>query len=394
MTVDIDEQAPTLTIEPQDPQNPAQVVVATSDSESPVASGQIEIAPRGTTNWIPLNTTLTGNGQLIATVPDSSLSGPYTVQATACSRVGNCGSTSESVNLPLRLASIARVSLGPIRSGLIAERVRERVRVGWHWRRVRHGGHVVYIKVGGHLKTVTIVRYVSRCSHPRVRGHHRRRASPSCSAPRITVVKRRRVAFGAGVRVRGLLVTGEDVPLAGVPVQVFAAPVSDERDFRPVARVTTSSDGSWTVRLRPGPSRVIRATYGGSPRLLPASDQATVTVPARIRIAAQPRMVPWHGQVTIHGRLLGGYVPRDGVALRLLVRYPHTRGPTVVVALRTDSRGRFRLTWSYGAGRGIVTYPFWISTTANESDYPFAAAASRRVLITFGRAAPPPRRRR
>jgi hypothetical protein len=115
----------------------------------------------------------------------------------------------------------------------------------------------------------------------------------------------------------------------------------------------------------------------------------TLTVPAKIAVKIWPRVVPWSKKITISGRLVGGWVPSDGVALRLRVPYPG--GQILQEPFRTNSRGEFRFQWSYGAGRGVVRYGFTVATTATESDYPWAAAVSRAVSVTFGR--PTPRRR-
>lgn len=119
------------------------------------------------------------------------------------------------------------------------------------------------------------------------------------------------------------------------------------------------------------------------------SSAVTLTVPARIALAISPRTLPWHAAIRLHGRMVGGYVPRDGVALRLLVHYPGAKQPTPLLALRTNRHGRFSFTWSYHAGRGVASYPFAIATTATESDYPWAAASSRALTVRFGRPTPP-----
>jgi hypothetical protein len=113
-------------------------------------------------------------------------------------------------------------------------------------------------------------------------------------------------------------------------------------------------------------------------------------VPARIDVSITPRVIPWSKKITITGRLVGGWVPRDGVALRLRVPYPG--GQSVQEPFRTNSHGKFTFDWSYGSGRGVVRYRFTVATTATESDYPWAAAISRAVSVTFGRATPPTRR--
>jgi hypothetical protein len=128
--------------------------------------------------------------------------------------------------------------------------------------------------------------------------------------------------------------------------------------------------------------------YLGSPTVLPASGQASVSVPARIVVAVKPRVVPWSGTVTLRGHLVGGYIPRDGVALRLLIRLPGRRHPYEPIPFRTDASGNFSVQWTWGTGSGVVTYPFAIATTATESDYPFAAAQSPWTPVTFGLATP------
>jgi hypothetical protein len=105
-----------------------------------------------------------------------------------------------------------------------------------------------------------------------------------------------------------------------------------------------------------------------------------------------PRVVPWSGKITIRGRLVGGWVPRDGVALRLRVPYPG--GQILQEPFRTNRHGRFRFQWTYGAGRGMVRYRFAVATTSTESDYPWAAATSHRVAVTFGRPTPRTHHRR
>jgi hypothetical protein len=138
------------------------------------------------------------------------------------------------------------------------------------------------------------------------------------------------------------------------------------------------------AKLRPGPSRIIRAVYGGSPVVLPAAGQASVNVPAKITLSASSRRVPWDGIVTLRGHLEGGYVPHDGVALRLLIKLPHRAQPHEPVPFRTNANGDFVVKWTWGAGSGLVTYALAVATTATESDYPFAASRSRWIPVTFG----------
>jgi len=111
-------------------------------------------------------------------------------------------------------------------------------------------------------------------------------------------------------------------------VQILAAPDNGLGQFAAAATVVTAADGSWSAPLAPGPSRLIEAVYAGDGTTEPVtSAQVKLIVPARIGMSVSPRVLPWSGTVTIHGHLMGGYVPPDGVALRLLIRYPATGDP-------------------------------------------------------------------
>ena len=135
--------------------------------------------------------------------------------------------------------------------------------------------------------------------------------------------------------------------------------------------------------LPPGPSRLVEAVYAGAGTLEPATSPVIkLSVPAKITLRITPRRVAWNATIVLSGRLQGGYVPPDGVALRLRVGFPG--GPVTLHALRSNAAGRFRLPWSFGSGNGIARWPLWISTISTESDYAFAPASSPHVIVTFG----------
>jgi hypothetical protein len=386
-TVHIDETPPRLAFEPQDPSDPTQLVVDTGDSLSGVAGGSIAMAPAGTQNWASLPTTLDGQ-HLLAGINDAGLSGSYVFQATSCDNAGNCGTTSQTLTLPVRLPDRANVSFAKIDSP--AKVVRERVLVGWHWKRERRHGRLRRVRVGGHYRTVRLViQENATCTTRRVKtGRHRWRELQACRTPHLRLVTHRQIRYGRAVTVHGLLISTQGAPLANAPVHILTAPTNGLNQFAPVKSITTSSDGAWTATLPAGPSRIIKAVYDGSSTTLPVSGEITVTVPAKIGLSITPRVVPWSHYIDITGHLNGGYVPPDGVALRLLVRYTNAPQASDLVAFRTNRRGQFRILWSYHSGRGVVSFPFWVATTATETDYAFAAGSSRHIAVTFGRQTP------
>ena len=58
VTIHIDETPPSISLEPQNPNDPTGLVVDTSDTQSGVGGGSIEMAPAGSGSWTSLPTTL------------------------------------------------------------------------------------------------------------------------------------------------------------------------------------------------------------------------------------------------------------------------------------------------------------------------------------------------
>jgi hypothetical protein len=399
-TIKIDEAPPAVAFAPINPADPDAIAVNTSDSESGVASGSITVqgphdpAPR------TLPSTLSGS-QLLSRFDDGGRNGDYTFTASSCDAVGNCASTSEVRHFPIRLGSQGLISFRKLI--VPARTLRTRIRVGARHRTVERreqvGGHSRRVKrtitVGGHLRRVRVhVRAGHRCGqrtiHVRTRRHHpHRRRVVACRRLQLRPVTHHRQRLGHRVKVYGLLRTAQGVPLADAPVAISTRPDDRGGRYHPVLTTMTGPHGRWAVTLRGGPSRTIRARYPGSAILEPATVKAQLTVPAGIRLHITPHVLPWRRAIRIRGHLIGRYIPHDGVALRLLVRYPGHREWTPLEALRTTDHGAFAFRWSYRSGRGVATYPFKMATTATETDYPYAAGSSRPVRVTFGRATPP-----
>ena len=396
LNVDIDEQPPTLSFAPTDPGNPDQVVVSTSDDESAVNTGSIQITPQGSSSATTLTSTLTSNGQLIATVPDATLpAGTYTLQASATSQAGNTGTTTETVTLPLRNASRSVVSFAKIIDPAIARKVKERVRVGFHYVTEKKHGKTVKVKRGGHYKTITVIKRQEHCTTKRVKvAKHKWKLKTVCVRPQVHYQHRLSVGHGKTTHVYGELTTSQGVPIANQSVDILTAPNNGKGSFAQSGQATTNATGGWKYTLPAGPSRIVEASYPGSNSLLPATDTARLYVPARIRISATPTRLPWSATTKIHGRLEGGYIPPDGVAMRLLIKIPGRKQLYSPVPFRTTKTGSFTVAWTWGGGSGVVEYPFSVSTTANESDYPFTAATSKAIKVTFGIRTPKVHRRR
>jgi hypothetical protein len=199
------------------------------------------------------------------------------------------------------------------------------------------------------------------------------------------------VPFGRPVSLHGLLMSDAGLPIAGQPVSILTAPDNGSNAFTQAAAVTTGPDGSWTATLAPGPSRIIEASYAGSPTILPATGSATVITPAKIVLTrVTPDRTPWGHTVTITGRVLGGYIPASSKLLRLDLGIVGIPGLSKIQGIpNVAPDGTFTTTYKFGQYQGVVRFWLQVSSLA-EADFPWAPAHSRRVIVTVGVPAPSP----
>jgi hypothetical protein len=297
--------------------------------------------------------------------------------------------------------TVNAIGFAKLADALKCRHVRKHVIVPAHWVKVRRHHKLVRVRRRAHTKTIHVERCHARVvwrkkkvwvkvrRHGRLVSVRRTKRVRVVLIPHTVMQTKKRVAYGRGTTVSGWLGTAGGTAIGGAPVEILTAPNNGQGAFTDAATTTTAADGLWSAHLAPGPSRIVEAVYGGAAGLLPAtSTPVELDVPARISLTARPRILPWSHVVTLRGHLVGGYVPPDGVALRLLIRLPHRKRPYEPVPFRTDGKGSFQVRWSWGTGSGVATYPFAVAMTSSESDYAFAASRSRWISVTFGRATP------
>jgi len=351
VSVHIDETPPSLSFAPLNPNDPQAVVVDTSDGQSGVAGGQIEMRPVAGGGWQMLGTQFDGQ-HLLARFDDARLApGQWEVQATSCDRAGNCATADETLTLPVRAQSLSNLSFSALGNP----------RVG-----------------------------AAHCSRRRlrVRGRGRRRGrlmKVSCLPIRTPVKTDDRVAFGKPVVVHGLLTKASGEPIAGAPVAVLSAPDDGLSQYSPVVTAITDSAGMWSAKLPPGPSRLIAAVYSGSQTIQPSESWGRIIVPARIEVLrVWPRHVRWGGRVHIEARLLGGYLPPGGALVRLRLGYGQAR-ITYGIKTQVAGNGTFEVTNTFGPGPPTLKLRYWLQEcTLPEGDYPFAPACGPRDPVTVG----------
>ncbi|HZL54805.1 MAG TPA: hypothetical protein VFC22_04165, partial [Solirubrobacteraceae bacterium] len=140
--------------------------------------------------------------------------------------------------------------------------------------------------------------------------------------------------------------------------------------------VRTSSDGTFSYRIPPGPSRRIRVTYRAGGRRPAASAAASIVVTPQVSLAVTPTSTSNGHTITFTGRVSGGYEPPGGLPLELEYLEGNKWIPYRVV--RTDPRdGRFRYAYTFRRTTQPITYTFRFVIPASGVDgYPFAAAVS------------------
>ena len=421
VTVHIDEAPPSLSLEPVNPNDPTGLVADTGDSESGVAGGSIEMAPVGSSSWTALPTTFNGT-QLVAHFDDAGLRGPYSFRVQSCDNVGNCASTTRTLVLPARAQAISEVSLVQLpttrcarasvarhAAEALAPKPVQRMSAAGHAgvagltlsrhveaARLRAPAVAVPIADAGILAAGDLGSLMRSLSHPRrqaraarATAHRHGALRRSCSRSMASLATVADVAFGRSVKVQGLLMSSAGLPLAGQPVAVVTAPDNGSDAFAEAAAVTTGPDGRWTATLSPGPSRIIEASYAGSPTVLPATGSATVITPAKIELTSvTPDRTPWGSTVRITGRVLGGYIPTSSKLLRLDLGVVGIPGLSKIQGIPNVSPdGGFATTYTFAHAYGVVR--FWLMVSSlPEADFPFAPAHSRRLVVTVGVPAP------
>jgi hypothetical protein len=323
----------TVAFEAPDPADPALVRVVVADSTSGIARGRVELRRAGG-DWRSVPTARDG-GRLLARLDDATLrAGAYELRAIVADVAGNeaVGShrtdgASATLTLPLRKRTVLRV---------------------------RRSGRTLRAQLTGDGRPLAGRELaIAR----RLRG----RTSWRSLCVRHTVVV-------AAARRRG----GADPSAAG-------REGADARAAAHDCALRTDPSGRVAVRLRRGPSRMIRLAFAGDRQLLPARATIAVRAPARIRLRAIPRTVPAGGTVRFTGRLLGGHVPAGGKVVELQARV--SAGWRTFAALRTDRRGRYAHAHRFATTSGGRT--FWVRVRVRrEPAYPFEGAITRPLPVS------------
>ena len=390
-TIHVDSQVPTVSLS-----GPTQAS-ASAGTQYVTASASVGPSGLGSINCSADGGPVRSYSRSPASIPVSGL-GQHSVRCTASNRSYDVQgqvavSTPATFSIDIGEPTASGISFAKIIHALKCRKVKERVRVAARWVTVRQHGKLVKVHRQARTKRVTVVKCSPRIArrkvtelvkvkrHGKVVLVKRTKIERVVVPPQAVNASTKRVAYGKGTTVSGVLASTDGTALGGRTVSVLTAPDNGVGRWSQAAAVTTSADGAWTAALPAGPSRLVEATYPGDNTTLPSTSTTVhLIVPAKVKLHVSPRSTRWGGKITIAGRVLGGYLP-GGKLLRLRIGAEGVRETVGIPSVRRN--GAFRTTWKFSAGTGVVRYWFSVSTL-DEADYPYASASSRRVYVRVG----------
>ena len=197
---------------------------------------------------------------------------------------------------------------------------------------------------------------------------------------------KKRTRHGHATKVSGWLGLTDGTALAGKTVEVLTAPDDGLGTFTPAAEAITAANGTWTVSLPAGPSRLIEAAYPGS-ATTERSRSGLINLLVRSRVeltSVTPNRVAWGQTVTIKGRLLGGYLPAAGINVRLRIGIANAK-TTFGVKEHVSGTGKFSATYTFGPGDPRIHRTYWFQIASLPAgDYPYTPSSSSRINVQVG----------
>lgn len=348
--VSIDESPPALAFaRSQDAAEPERIEATVADLLSGPSPGRGSIATRPVGShqrWLPLPTAVT-TGRLIAQWDsDSFPPGIYEFRATGYDVAGNAAASERRGNGARMILANPLKAPARIEAGFGGQRLL------WH-RCTRKEGH-------------------RHCRRQAIRSFEGRPASWT-------------VPYGRGVPYSGRLTSPSGSPLANLPVQVTESFDAGAGSAQRSTTVLTAADGSFGIRLQPGPSRRVEAGFSGNRVLARASSAAVrMSVLAGVRLRASAASARIGGApVVFSGGVgdLGTALSPEGRPVELQFKLPAGEW-TEFRTVQTDVHGRFRYAYGFSDddSRGI-RFQFRAHVAAPHG-WPYEAAASKPVFVT------------
>jgi len=175
----------------------------------------------------------------------------------------------------------------------------------------------------------------------------------------------------------GRLTAASGDPIVGATLDLLVQ--SPGSPMHVIGGAVSRSDGTFTVRVPPGPSRIVEVAYRAisSDAGYAATGQVSETVAAGVALSIAPHRTTADGTIALTAAVAGP-VPRGGVIVVLLVRYRGRWEPFRTP--RTDRRGHFTLAYQFQGALG--RFPFRAEVPAGQAGLPYGTGYSAPVSVS------------
>jgi hypothetical protein len=182
---------------------------------------------------------------------------------------------------------------------------------------------------------------------------------------------------------RALTITGQLLNSAGTPVTDASLEVREQIQaasaLQVIGHASTTAEGSFTVHVAAGPSRLILIDYRAYSTEVGHSAQAAIheTVGAGAQMHITPRRTSPTGRIVLAGQV-SAPIPAQGVVVELLVHYRGTWEP--LRTPRTNSSGHFQVAYQFQGALG--RFPFRAKVFGGQAGFPYGTGESAPLLVT------------
>jgi hypothetical protein len=178
--------------------------------------------------------------------------------------------------------------------------------------------------------------------------------------------------------VAGRLLDGRGQPIGDATLDVLQQVVGTTTT-QLITRTKTRSDGTFSVQVPAGPSRLIEIAYRAFSSDASYATVAGVkeTVDAGVRLRVSPTRTGPEGTIVLSGTVEGP-IPQQGALVDLLVHYRGRWEPFRTP--RTNGHGRFRVIYQFEGGVG--RFPFRAEVPGGQAGFPFGSGHSRVVDVS------------
>jgi hypothetical protein len=145
-----------------------------------------------------------------------------------------------------------------------------------------------------------------------------------------------------------------------------------------IEHTSTHQDGSFSVRIPPGPSRLIEIAYRAyaNDSTYTTQGQVQENVSASVLLTITPRRTSPTGTITLNGQVQGP-IPQHGVLVELLVRYLGHWQPFRTP--RTNNKGHFTIAYQFQGATGH--FPFKAQAPGGQTGFAYTTGYSRQINI-------------